>query len=183
MRFNFPVVSGRHVIQHMRCLAARCSALAAGVCLSARRGGVARRSRPAVSARAAAASARESPEKVEREMQERSSKQPGGARRHVDAAALSILSRPPLTAPSRDHQRVLTPWRQSRTWRRNENAKHEDVSKALPQGFARPPWRGTVFPPKVERPGTRALFSSAEWQMDEIAATIRRCGEGRRRVG
>ena len=52
----------------MRCLAARCSALVAGVRLSARRGGVARRVIPAMTARAAASSARESPERVEREM-------------------------------------------------------------------------------------------------------------------
>ncbi len=114
-------------------------------------------------------------EKVEREIQERNNKQPGGVQRHVDAAALSILSRPPLTTPSGDHQRVLTPWRQHRTWRKDETAQNEDgvkedvVKAALPQGFARPPWRGTMFPPKVERPGTRALFSSAKWQMDDYS--------------
>ena len=106
-------------------------------------------------------------EKVERAMLERQR----GKRRHVDAAALSLVSRPPLAEPSVDHQRVLTPWRQHRTWRKHEHEHNsEDVANAaLPAGFARPPWRGTVFPPKVERPGTRALFSSATWQMDDYS--------------
>lgn len=108
-------------------------------------------------------------DKVEREMMVRSSK--NGRQPHVDAADISILSRPPLTGPSRDHRAVLTPWRQRETWRKQHNKDDSgDVAKAaLPQGFARPPWRGTVFPPKVERPGSLSLFSTAKWQMDDYS--------------
>lgn len=108
-------------------------------------------------------------EKVEREMLERRRKK--GVRQYVDVAAMSILSRPPLSGPSHDHVAVLTPWRQRHTWRKDEGAQDSEnpAKAALPQGFARPPWRGTQFPPKVERPGTRALFSSSKWQMDDYS--------------
>jgi|EP01046_Picozoa_sp_COSAG06_P006094 hypothetical protein len=106
-------------------------------------------------------------DKVESEMLERTGKQ----RQHMDVAAMSILSRAPLSEPSRDHTASLTPWRQRDSWQRATTPREtENAGKAaLPQGFARPPWRGTQFPSKVERPGSLSLFSTAKWQMDDYS--------------
>ena len=106
-------------------------------------------------------------DKVERELQARTAANSGVPVPHHDSAAFSILSRAPLSSPSRDHGASLTPWRTA-AWARLP-ATPRSGARAAKVFAARPPWRSTGRTDRQSNPGSMTLFSQAGWKMDDYS--------------